>query len=217
LIDLGLRLNAGKTKASDDVVRSSLKPDKLAWMRAKTFERDLQKHLLLIHSHSIEFPNGGSVAVALTQVYRRVTRQKHIKHPMPLISICVDIAYRNPRTYPICAAILSRLLEFVDSERNDLVERIRTRFAKLPNTGYMEVWLQRITDPAQEVLSFHEPLCKLVQGEEVALWNNDWISSQKLKRAVEPRVILDQYKARTRKPVIKPKEVELFNSLREFY
>jgi hypothetical protein len=213
LIELGLRLNSSKTKASDDVVRASLKPDKLAWTRAKTYDRDLEKHLLLIHSHGIEFPNAGSVAGALSDFHRRVSGQKLIRHPMPLISICIDIAYRNPRTYPVCAAIVSTLLEFVDSQRNEVVERIRARFAKLPNTGYMEVWLQRISDPNQHNPLFNEPLCKLVQGEEVVLWNNDWISSEALKRAVEPTMILNRHKAKNRKPVIKPKEVELFKPI----
>jgi len=56
----------------------------------------------------------------LAELHKRVCRQKQIKSPMPLISICVDIAYRNPRSYPICVAILSRLLEFVDSEWNGM-------------------------------------------------------------------------------------------------
>lgn len=217
LIDLGLRLNAGKTKASDEVVRSSVKPDKIAWMAAKTFDRDLEKHLLLIHGHSLQFPNAGSVVAALTDYYRRVTKLKRISNPMPMISICVDIAYRNPRTYPICAAILSGLLEFVESERNDVVRRIRSRFEKLPNTGYMEVWLQRISDPTKHEVSFDEPLCKLAQGEKVLVWNNEWISSLKLRQAVDSSAILDRYKAKNRQPVIKPREVELFKLIAERY
>ena len=42
-IGLGLKLNPGKTKASSEVVRASIKSDKLAWMCRKQSDRSLQK------------------------------------------------------------------------------------------------------------------------------------------------------------------------------
>lgn len=106
--ELGLKLNTLKTKANSDVVRASIKSDKLAWMVRKQSDRTLQKHLLVIHHHAVDFPNSGSLAKPLAEFYKRVSRIKSISEsPKALIAIVVDIAFHNPRTYPTCAAILS--------------------------------------------------------------------------------------------------------------
>jgi hypothetical protein len=63
LIELGLKLNAAKTSGAQAVIAGALKSDKQAWMRARQSDRDLQKHLLIIHSHDSfswgEFPQCG--------------------------------------------------------------------------------------------------------------------------------------------------------------
>ncbi|MBA2453521.1 MAG: RNA-directed DNA polymerase [Chloroflexia bacterium] len=217
LIGLGLKLNTGKTQASSDVITSSVKPDKLAWVRSRQCDDNLVKHLLLIHGHSLEFPNSGSVSRALTDYYQRLEKTSRVSSPMPLVSICVDIAYRNPRTYPICAAILSCLLKYVGDEREAVIEKIARRFAQLPNTGYLEIWLQRISDPSTINHAFREPLCKLVCGENVDLWDNAWISSKKVRNAVGAALIIDLKEAKERKPIIQFAEVLLFKSIREVY
>ena len=42
------------------------------------------------------------------------------------------------------------------------------------------------------------------------IWNNDWITSTKLKAALDPLQIVSKSKLRALKPVIKPKEIALF-------
>ncbi len=118
LINLGLKLSPSKTKVSSNVVRASIKSDKLAWICRKNSIRNLQKHLLIIHDHAMHFPNAGSVVIALGKYHKRIEKQRtSIEQPMPLVAIVVDIACRNPRTYSICAAILSKLLgAVVDNE-----------------------------------------------------------------------------------------------------
>lgn len=73
-ISLGLKLNPSKTKVNDDVVRASIKADKIAWFSRKKSEKSLQKHLLIIHNHALQFPNAGSLAVALQDYYNRLAR-----------------------------------------------------------------------------------------------------------------------------------------------
>lgn len=216
LIELGLRLNAGKTRATSDVIPSSIKGDKLAWMRAKGVAKDLAKHLLIIHSYGMDYPNGGSLVTALVEYYGRLVRRKRIDAPMPLVALCVDIAFRNPRTYPVCAAILGQVLAFVGVDREAVISKIAARFAKLPNTGHMEVWLQRITDPTATTPVFSERLCRLVAGEQLELWNSEWITSQSLRHAVDPSQIVDRGEAMSRKPVIPAREVSLFKVLLDY-
>jgi RNA-directed DNA polymerase len=213
-IGLGLKLNPGKTKVSADVVRASIKSDKLAWISRKHSEKSLQKHLLIIHDHAMQFPNAGSLVVALNEFHKRISRSKDLlEQPMPMIAIVVDIAYRNPRTYAICAAILSKLMSFLDSEdkKMDVAEKINTRFAKIPNTGHMQIWIQRVTLPIAKDISYQEPICKRVSGQNVLLWNTDWITSQELKDSIATSVI-DHAVLEALEPLIPIDEVELFLS-----
>jgi len=195
-------------------VRASIKSDKLAWIFRKHREKSLQKHLLIIHDHATRFPNAGSLVVALNEFHKRISRLKRLlEQPMPMIAIVVDFAYRNPRTYAICAAILSKLMSFLDSEdeKKDVAEKIKTRFAKIPNTGHMQIWIQRATLPIAKEISYQEPICRLVSGEDVSLWSTRWITSADLKRAITTPVI-DQPALETLEPVIPIDEVELFLS-----
>jgi len=212
LIDLGLKLNTGKTSGSLQVVASSIKADKRAWLRGCREKQNLQKHLLVIHAHGIDFPNAGSLTVALTQFHQRLTKVKRILNPRVLISIAVDIAYSSPRTFPVCAAIISKLLSALASEeeRVDVIRKIYRKLSQLPNTGLMEVWLQRISHSFEPKLAYKEQLCQLVKGKSVDVWNNIWITSTKLKAALDPSQIINKRRLRALKPVIKPTEIALF-------
>jgi RNA-directed DNA polymerase len=211
-ISLGLKLNPSKTKASDDVVRASIKADKIAWFCRKKSEKSLQKHLLIIHDHALQFPNAGSLSVALQDYYNRLSKvNKLLDEPLPLISIVVDIAYRNPRTYAVCAAILSKLLTFLeDEDKKSVLERIQRRFTRIPNTGHLQIWLQRISQPEFQDMQYDEPLCQLVAGNTATLWNLDWISSKELKLAIDAGSIVDKNRLEKVEPIIPSEEFELF-------
>ena len=138
MIDLGLKLNPAKTRFSGDVITSSLKDDKLSWLFRKQGDSNIRKQLLIIRDHSMAHPNSGSLEVALNEYHRRISRLKRglgFESPTALISIIVDIAYRNPRTYPVSAAVLSCLLDFLGSqgEKQRTIERIRMKFSQIPN------------------------------------------------------------------------------------
>jgi len=213
MFDLGLKLNTTKTTDAQPVIRSALKSDKLAWIRSRQGDRNLKKHLLLIHAHSNEFTNAGSLVVALADFHERINKLKTIRDPMPLISIVVDIGYHSPRAFPVCAAVVSKLLSFLKSKaaKTDVIERIYRKLSELPNAGHMEVWLQRISHPHKVHPAFNEPLCELVRGKKVTLWNSDWISSPGLKALIDPKKIVNRAKLRALKPVVRPAEIRLFD------
>lgn len=216
LIDLGLKLNTSKTAGSHLVVKHSLKSDKLAWLRGRQGDRNLQKHLLIIHAHGTDFPNGGSLTVALAHFHQRLSKEKRVQNPRALISIAVDIAHNSPKTFPVCAAIISHLMTGLNSkkERVEVIRKIHAKLSQLPNTGHMEVWLQRISHYFEPKLGYKEALCQLVRGKPVTVWNNDWITSTKLKAAIDPTRIVNKAKLKALKPVIKPKEIAVFASER---
>lgn len=212
LIGLGLKLNASKTTTAQAVIGNSIKIDKREWIRRRQADRNLQKHLLLIHSHGAEFPNGGSLMIALDQFYRQLASRKSVRHPMQLISIAIDIGYNSPRCFPTCAAIVSMLLSKLPTKKEKLaaVDRIRKKLEQLPNNGHLEVWLQRISYCFNPTLTYGEKLCRLVEGNKVDLWNDSWISDSGLKRTVRPSSIVNKKRLKAVRPIVLRREFVVF-------
>lgn len=214
LIDLGMRLNAQKTLITNNVVRDSIKPDKLYWLSAQKRTRNLQEHLLLIHELSNKFPNSGSLTKALTKFFNRIKNINEYKQNIEvLISILVDIAYKNPKTYPIASAILSKLLSLIEkAEAQEVIlKAIFTKFDKIPNTGHIKLWLQRITIKIDRNKKYDEALCEKVNDKSVKIWNSDWLNSEFQKLLSETSIIDEEVIEKINK-VIDSKEVELFKS-----
>ena len=212
---LGLKLSTAKTHESHDVVRASIKSDKLAWMARKQDCNNLQKQLLIIYDHASNFPNAGSLLGALTEYHKRISDAKYLPvSAESLIAIVVAIAYRNPKTYPLCVAILSKLLRFIDrdDDKLEIAKRIRTKFDQIPNTGHMQIWLQRVTYALDQNIEYHEDICELVAGRHNRLWNCDWIGSAALRDAVDATHIVDRSMLDAIAPVIAQQEVQLFRS-----
>ena len=212
MIDLRLKLNPMKTDISSEIIRSSIKEDKLNWTLRKQSDRNLQKRLLIIYDHSMKYPNSGRLDISLRRYRKRLRKIKEYDRPLALISIVVDIAYRNPRTYPISFAILSNLIDFLktDDEKRGVVEKIRNKFCQLPNTGHIDIWLQRISHSFAPEIEFDEPLCKLVYQESISIWNNGWISSPSLKDVIKASRVVNREILEKMSPIISDEEVDLF-------
>src|SRR6185437_1575545 len=101
-----------------------------------------------------------------------------------------------------------------DAARVEVIKKIHAKLSQLPNTGHMEVWLQRISHSFGSGIEYKENLCKLVEGDPVHIWNNDWITSRKLRAALDPAAIVDKRKLLALKPIIQPKEIAIFASER---
>ena len=212
MIDLGLKLNPTKTLANSDVIEASIKQDKVAWMTKKQSSKNVQKHLLIIHSHSKKYPNSGSLARALHSFYDRIAGlDRKTEEPMPLISIVADIAFKNPRAYPVCAAIISQLIAHLpDKQKESAFKKVVKKFSRIPNTGHIEIWLQRASIAEFDNIEYPNPLCQLVSGNEALIWESNWITSNELKRIIEESEVVDKPKLNDIKPVIEAKEFELF-------
>lgn len=173
-------------------------------MRGRQGDPNLQKHLLIIHSHGTEFPNAGSLLVALDEFYKRLVRKKAVQNPIQFISITIDIGYSSPRCFPACAAIVSRLLSMLRTKKEKFraVERIRRRLAQLPNNGHLEVWLQRITYHFDPMLAYHERLCQLVEGKNVDLWDNSWITDATLRGTINSNTVINKTRLKEIRPIV---------------
>lgn len=223
LSDVGLKLNTTKTVMSSDIIQKSLKSDKLYYItntpiyirnRQHLFS-SIQHELLFIHDIALKHPNSGALAKLLTTVYKkRIQNKKRIKEDIcVLISIVVDIVYKNPRTYSIAFAITSKLLSLIKDEKtkNDLLDSIYHKFCKLPNTGYMEIWLQRVTYPLKKDIDYKERLCQIVSKKDkgLELWESTWLKP-KLKSCLVPTKFIDFTKLKSMPTVLDISEVNIF-------
>lgn len=196
LIDLGLKLNSNKTTFSNNVIQSSIKPDKLDWlliskdletMRINENFKATQKYLLLIHQFALKYPHSGTIVKELDVVLKQLRESKdearNKENIEVLISIVVDIALLNPRIYSVSMAILSILFGLIDEKLiESTVDKIVNKFNSIPNTGHMQIWLQRAIIKLQITQKyFCEPLCKLVGGESIKLWNNEWLHPNNIR------------------------------------
>lgn len=211
LLELGLKLNSLKTKMSSQVIVSSIKIDKYEWLLKKQKEMDIQRQLLIIHNHGMEFLNSGSLSKALFKFYNSLHKSKLKKNinPEVLISIVVDIAFNNPRTIPVCFSIISKLLSsFRKDESLLIINKMHEKFNQLPNNGFIEVWLQRISYPLDNKTNYKEILCEIVKGKyQNSIWNNKWLPFQdpiSMDQIVNNKILQEI------KPIIEPTEVNIF-------
>ncbi|MCA9232257.1 MAG: RNA-directed DNA polymerase [Planctomycetales bacterium] len=214
LVDLGFKLNTQKTKIDTDVIGGSIKEDKQTWNASIKSDANLEKHLLLIRNHGMRFPNSGSLQTALAGYLNRINALTDAPYCLQaLISIVADIAFHSPKTQPSTMAILSKLLSLLGStqEKKSVVDRVLRKFESVPNTGYLEIWLQRATLHSGTGQAYTEPLCKLADGDAEPIWNNAWISSPTLANAVDAKKLIKEAKKKKLPPVIDPSEVQLFD------
>jgi RNA-directed DNA polymerase len=215
LVDLGLKLNSQKTLASNHVIENSIKQDKLDWIRSQKKIANLQGHLLLIHDFSCKHPNSGSLSKALDKFFTRIKKLRNDRDDiLVLISILVDIMFKNPRTYPIGAAILSKFLALInsDDEKIKILNAVISKFRLLPNIGYLEIWIQRIVLKIGHEIHFEETICRKLNDASVSLWNSDWLSNNRLKQLINNCSIVEREIIEKMDEVIEEEEVRLFGS-----
>lgn len=212
LIGLGMRLNAQKTMLTNSVIRDSIKPDKLYCITAQKRTQTFQEQLLFIHDLSIRYPNSGSLNKMLTNFFKRIKNVNKYKQSVEvLISILVDIAYKNPLVYPIAMAILSKLFSLLDKPETQkrILNDILTKFSKIPNIGHLKLWLQRVTIKNDRAKKYNESLCEKLNDKSVKIWNSDWLNTS-FQKLINETPIVDEQVIQDMGVVINQTEVQLF-------
>lgn len=198
LMDLSLRLHSGKTVSSNNIIQSSIKQDKIEWLLINKNLKTIQKQFLVIHQFALQYPNSGTIVKELQLISKKIRKRKEkikkTENIEVLISIVVDIALLNPRTYSISMTILSILFGLIENDLlESIVKKIINKFNSIPNTGHMKIWLQRaIIKLSITQKSFDELLCKLISSESISLWNNDWLNSKHAKMLEDRNNIINQ-------------------------
>src|SRR5690606_4885015 len=112
-----------------------------------------------------------------------------------LISLVVEIAYRNPRVSPTAITILTFLINQIedDEEKGGSIKRIKNKFLQIPNSSLLKVWLQRLFLKLDDTLEYDEPLCQKVLSSNVQVWNTDWLNPR--LRGIIERVHVVNYES----------------------
>jgi hypothetical protein len=127
-----------------------------------------------------------------------------------LVSVLIDIAYNNPRTYPAIVAILSKILSLeVDSETvKTILNFIERKFDKIPNVGHLQIWLQRLTIKTDRNKNYTEKLCQKVNDSDTEIWNTDWLTKS-INSVFACNPIIDEDKIDEVPQIIEPDEVKV--------
>ncbi len=193
LSSLGLKLNAEKTIASDDIIKSSIKADKRYWIENKRVTENIQKWLIQLYLLSEKFPNSGTLETQMREFLKHINDSKEeISNIEVLISLVTEIAFRNPRVTPIGISILSIFINKIKdkSHRKKLIKKIQAKFKQVPNSALLKVWLQRLFLKVDASISYNELLCKKVIDNSEKIWNTEWINGD-LKKIINNTPIVD--------------------------
>jgi len=214
---VGMKLGIAKTFSCRNVVEGSIKPDKLAGIELQDLgtanAKTIQKQLMRLHSFGQRYPNSGALRRLIGEFHTNVSAQKEAPDDLEVqVAIATDIAYVSPTTFPAVAGILSHLISLAPAENKvRLWSKVRNKMKRVPYNGYLEIWLQRVTQQKAVGIQFEseEPICKIVNGGTDQLWECGWISSDDLKAAIDTKKIAigDVSEAAE---VIGPEEIELF-------
>jgi len=217
LRSVGMKIGVSKTFLSRNAVEGSIKPDKLAGIDLQdlgdTNKMTIQKQLLRLHSFGQRFPNSGALRRLVGEFHTKISKQTEKPDDLEVqVAIAADIGFVSPATFPAVAGILSHLISLASSEdKSRLWTKVRKKMARVPYNGYLEIWLQRVTQPKAVGIPFasDEPICKIVNGETIDLWENEWIASDDLKNAIKASKIVVGSVSDAQE-VVQPEEVELF-------
>ncbi len=206
---INLKLNESKTKVTSDIITESIKPDKLYCLEIEIKEKKLLNKLLIIRNVGKKFPNSGALNKLLSNLYKNeiINYKTKINNFKQCISIITDIMYNNPRTYSICTAILSKFLEpLKPSVRLCLIDDIILKFKDIPNTEYLNIWLQRLTIIDDRNKLYSTLLCEKIYKKNI-IWNSKWINFN-----IDESVMIDETIIKKITYVIPKNVVDIFNN-----
>lgn len=102
-----------------------------------------------------------------------------------MVAIAVEIAANNVRVAPNALKVASQMLADMrekDAEkRKHIISLIYNKLRHIPNSAFLQVWLQNIThvtDDWSQGELYDMPLCKVVAKQPVSLWNNSWLKPE---------------------------------------
>lgn len=196
---------------------ASVKADKVAELFIPRNGVSMQKRLLQIYASAVQAPNSGYVARALTKYYDLIDKNKKLSdydNPLSMLGIAVNLALKNQKSYQWCMAVVSKILDYCEPEdRLAIIEDVRRKFDRLPNTGLLDIWLQRISYKIDPTLEYAENKLTLLVRKQTYpgnhFWQCSWLRSD-IRDIVLNTPIVESTVLHTITKTIERTEVELF-------
>lgn len=124
------------------------------------------------------------------------------------MSIVVNIIVQSPRTVPVGIAILGRLLELIEepNEITIVIDNVINQIEDMPNIGFIEIWLQRLSLVGDESKNYSDHLCQKIYLNNDNIWNSTWLKDPFSEDSIINREYIQKMKL-----AIPQKEIDLFN------
>lgn len=111
---------------------------------------------------------------------------KIIENIKAMSAICTQIALENVGVAHYALRIVSRMTDSMKNgvKRDEIISKVCKRLINQPNSSYNKLWLQNMTykqDSKNHACPYDMRLCKLVMGEDVQIWNNQWLKPELIK------------------------------------
>lgn len=222
LTTLNLKLNENKTKITEDIITDAQKSDKLYWR--DVFEcKNLDIRILQIHSLSEKYPNSGSIDKALIRFYDDMEKENMLTNDLiHIASVVADIAFRNPRTYSYTMSILGRIETLLNKkEAKELFNKIIKKLSAIPNSEYLNIWLQRLSKKKSLKKLGSGVLCnyvrKVIKDPKKSHLDEIWdysVCGNEVKSIFNSTHIVDVGKFETMKDYPTDEEIKIFQRYR---
>lgn len=108
----------------------------------------------------------------------------------------------------MCCAIISKLLSELDGSK-DMSLLVYKKLSRMPNSGFAQIWLQRMLKNDLEKFRFSEKMCEL-RASQAGLWNCNWVKHEGMLNILESTPIFLQDEFVNLDNVISNKEIDLF-------
>jgi hypothetical protein len=218
----GMKMNTGKTSETSDIITASIKVEKMKEIYIAPIRLSYQKAAMRIYMLSKKYPNTGLIAKSLTDFFDQIQKKKVLKYVdyEVVVAIITMIAFYSPKYMPQVASIVSLLIEKSGKtlDRKRVLNKIVDKFANIPNTEFIDVWLQRIadTDDIREH-NFNSPITLVAvrKKNNSVLWNSDWLykKTRDLINSAEISKLQEEIINGEFSPLVDRKEFELYRSV----
>lgn len=188
--------------------------DRLVEERLNGKEKDVKiKNIKVVDSKDKD-----SVLLEGDLLYTDKEYRRRIKENITAIAaIGTQIAIENVGKVHYALRVVSRLVDSIKdmSQKWEIFDKVCARLINRPNSDYDKIWLQNITyhrDKKAGECPYDVPLCQLVMGKRIKLWNNDWLQPS-FTKGLPMASICDKTLLKKLTPVITFRETRAYYNL----
>ena len=216
LIKFGMRLGSAKTTDERNLVVGAVKKDKIQALKLPFKQETLLKQLLIIHDFCVKNAGAGALKFLLSEFIKELENNSSAKrlareNSNVLVAILMDIGAISPNVFPAVATASSMILNNLGrQQQRELFPLILEKTSRIPNNGYLEIWLQRIAIANKMEFLSAEVMCQLLEPDAKSIWNFSWIDAEDTRNSLKGYSIIKHIEIDTLKPYIERSEFDAF-------